>query len=201
MSEHFDKWISFLKPENLKGNLISCALYIATFESFKDYVTEEVKFFFHTGFGPEGDRFSENYKKKVLAKNKSPVTASLLFLKDLEAINEEDIELFNKLRVYRNTLAHKMIDFVYEGVFDIYWDNLYGLMNLRIKIEKWWILNIDIPTGGNFKATDNTTEDDIQTGSQIFNKLLLDILMGDDETAKYYHDEFKKKKNEMGDNL
>jgi hypothetical protein len=49
MANEFDKWIEFLKPENLKGNLISCSLYIATYKSFKDYVIEEVNFFLIRG--------------------------------------------------------------------------------------------------------------------------------------------------------
>ena len=78
MADYLDKRIEFLHPENLKGDLISCALYIATFESFKDYVIEEIKFFFYSRFNETGDHLS-------------------------------------------------------------------SLMALRIKIEKWWTLNMEIP--------------------------------------------------------
>lgn len=192
MSDHFEKWRAFLKPENLKGNLISCALYIAVFESFKDYLVDNLKGFFINGFNQQGDIVDAQYKAAVLAKNSSPIIASLMFLQEMQAVNEKDIELFHTLRKYRNMLAHKMIDFVYEAAFDKYWDNLYALMEMRIKIEKWWVWNVDIPVTGAYKATDNVKEDDIVTGSQLFNKILLDILMGNEADATYYHDGFAK---------
>jgi hypothetical protein len=194
MANEFDKWIEFLKPENLKGNLISCSLYIATYESFKDYVIDEVKFFFNTGFTGDEFIFSPRYKTSVLDKNKSVLAASLLWLKEQEAISEADIDSFEDLRKYRNKLAHKMIDLLFEGSFDDFPQNLAALINLRVKIEKWWVLNIEIPTNPDFHATDDVSENDIQTSSEILYKIILDILSGDEEASNYYYKEFLKHK-------
>ena len=194
MKDNFDKWIDFLKPENLKGNLISCSLYISTYESFKDYVIEEMKFFFNRGFSDGEFIFSEDYKTKVLNHHKSPLIASLLWLKENEAIDENDIILFEDLRKYRNKLAHEMMDFLFEGISESLPEKLNALLNLRIKIEKWWIINIEIPTNTDFDSSKDIKEEDIQTSSQLLNKIILDILSGDEETSNYYYNEFLKHK-------
>ena len=100
--DNIDKWLKFLDPENLKGNLMFSSLYIASFEAFKDYVVDEVKFFFNTGFSEGEFTFSEEYITKVKALDKSILKATLIWLKDLEAINEKDIETYDELRQYRN---------------------------------------------------------------------------------------------------
>lgn len=98
--ENIEKWIKFLDPENLKGNLMFTSLYIAAFESFKDYVVDEVKFFFHNGFKDGQDIFDPKYETHVKAKDKSVVKASLLWLLEMEAIDENDIVLFDDLGQY-----------------------------------------------------------------------------------------------------
>ena len=85
------KWFNFLDPNNLKDKLIFSSLYIATFESFKDYIVEEVKFFFNTGFSSNEFTFSDNYKTAVLLKDKSVLKATIFWLKDCGAIEEKDI--------------------------------------------------------------------------------------------------------------
>ena len=62
---NINKWLKFLDPENLKGNLMFSSLYIASFEAFKDYVVDEVKFFFNTGFFFFFFTFSEEYITKL----------------------------------------------------------------------------------------------------------------------------------------
>lgn len=69
--ENTDKWLKFLDSDNLKDKLIFPALYIATFESFKDYIVDEVKFFFNSSFRNGEFTFSERYKTEVLSKDKS----------------------------------------------------------------------------------------------------------------------------------
>lgn len=195
MKNNLDKWIEFLKPENLKGNLISCSLYIATFESFKDYIIEEVKFFFNTGFREDEFKFSSDYKTKVLNKNKSVLTATFLWLKDQGAIENSTIEEFELLRKYRNKLAHEMMELLFEGNLAELPENFSKLLEIRIKIEKWWTLNIEIPTNPSFDSSTKIKEEDIQTSSQIINKIIMDILTGDETTSNYYYKEFLRQKD------
>lgn len=193
-SENIDKWIKFLDPESLKGNLMFASLYIATFESFKDYIIDEVKFFFHSGFKGDQDIFDPKYETHVKAKDKSVVKASLLWLLEMEAINENDILLFDDLREYRNKLSHELMTLLFEGIPEIIPAKFAELIQLRIKVEKWWLLNVELPTNPpDSDFGDGINEDNIITQSQIFNKLIFDILTGDEKTSTYYRDEFLKR--------
>ena len=191
-SNNDEKWMRFLDPENLKDGLIFSSLYIATYESFKGYVMEEVKFFFNNGFDNGKYIFSDSYDSDVLSKDKSAVKATLLWLKEHGAIEDRDIEIFDELRKYRNKLAHELMGLLFEGLPEELPDKFIELIKLRVKIEKWWILNIEIPTNPNFDADIDISDKDITTSSQIFNQLILDMLSGDENKAFFYQKEMKK---------
>lgn len=193
-NENIEKWIKFLHPGNLKDNLMFSSLYIATFESFKDYVIDEVKFFFHVGFSDENDNFDPKYIESVKSKDKKYIdNASLLWLIEIEAISQEDFELYKELRQYRNKLSHELMTLLFEGLPEELPEKFNKLIQLRTKIEKWWILNIEIPTSCDFDSEEEITETDIFTSSQIFNQIIFDMLSGDEKKATYYREEFIKK--------
>lgn len=191
--ENIDKWLKFLDPENLKENLMFSSLFIASFEAFKDYVVEEVKFFFNNGFSDGEFTFSEDYTTKVKALDKSLLKATLLWLKDLDAIDDNDIQTYNELRQYRNKLSHELMTLLFEGLPKELPEKFAQLITLRVKIEKWWIMNIEIPTNPDFDATTEVKEEDIMTSSQMFNQLIFDMLSGDEKRASYYQNEFKQR--------
>ncbi|MGB4654195.1 MAG: hypothetical protein ACOXZ9_07785 [Bacteroidales bacterium] len=191
--ENTDKWLNFLDPDNMKDKLIFSSLYIATFESFKDYVVDEVKFLFNTGFSDGEYTFSGRYKTEVLSKDKSIINATLLYLKDLGTIDENDVEIFNELRKYRNKLSHELMDLLFEGLPEELPEKFIQLIKLRVKIEKWWILNVEVPTGFDLYSNNNISEKDIYTSSQMFNQIILNMLSGDEKKANFYVNELKKK--------
>jgi hypothetical protein len=188
-----DKWLKFLNPENLKDNLMFSSLYVAFFEAFKDYVIEEVKFFYISGFKNHKYIISKEYETEVKSKDKSIVKATLIWLKEHNAIEENDITIFEELLQYRNKLSHELLELLFEGLPEQLPVKLIQLVDLRIKIERWWILNIEIPTNPDFDASMEIKEEDITTHSQMFSKLLFDMLSGDEKTANYYQNEFKNK--------
>jgi hypothetical protein len=187
------KWEDFLDPENLKDNLLFSSLFIAYFESFKEYVVDEVKFFFNTGFTNGEYTFSDDYKNKVLIKDKSPVKATLLWLIEMEAAEDNDVLLYDQFRQLRNELSHNLMSLLFEGLPKDLPEKLMQLINLRVKIEKWWILNVEIPTGMEFESDKIPGEEDITTGSQIISRLIFDMLSGDEKKANYYKQEFEKR--------
>ncbi len=192
MKDNLDKWIDFLNPENLKGQLISSALFIALYESFTDYIIEEVKFFFCSGFNEKEYTFDEKYEKTVLSKDKSVIKATLLWLKELTAINDSDIEIFNELRIFRNKLTHELMNLVFNELPNDFPHRLSNLIALRIKIEKWWTLNIEIPTNPDTENYENIDEKDIITSSEMIYRIILDMLSSDEKTANYYRNEILK---------
>jgi len=193
--ENIDKWIKFLDPENLKGNLMFSSLYIATFESFKDYVIDEVKFFFHNGFKDGQDIFDPKYETHVKSKDKNITKASLFWFLEMDAIAENDIDLYDDLRQYRNKLSHELMNLLFEGLPEELPLKFSQLLQLRIKIEKWWMLNIEIPTNPDFDNMDEINEDSIMTSTQMLSHLIFDMLSGDEKKANYYREVFIKKFN------
>ncbi|MCZ4695529.1 hypothetical protein [Ancylomarina euxinus] len=189
--DNFDKWINFLDPQNFKKNLTSISIYIAFFETFKDYVVDEVKSFYNTGFAQNEDKFCLGYKKNVLVKDKNVLNASLIWLQEMNAICEQDIAKFHQLRKFRNKLTHEMMGLLFEGVDELP-QQFKDLITLKIKIEKWWIMNVEIPSNPKFDGRDDIKEDDIGTSSEMLNRLITDILSDDEKTANYYKDEFIK---------
>lgn len=196
MNENFEKWIAFLKPENLKDNLICCSVYIAFFETTKDYIVNQVRDFYSIGWSSEnGDVISEDYKTQVLAKDKdkNPLKASLIWFKENNAITEEDILVYDELRKYRNVIAHEMLEKLFDGLNKDYSEKLNQLIELRIKLERWWIFNIELETGM-IENPENIKEEDVISNSQMIFKLILDIVSGDEEKSNYYYKEFLKYK-------
>lgn len=192
LEENVEKWLKFLDPENLKANLIAASLYISSFESLKSYLVEKVKSIYVRGFDGETEIISPNYRTNVLTRDKSVVRASLLWLEENGIISPDEVELYNALRKYRNDLAHNLSDLLFEGLPQELPGKFSELIDLRIKIELWWVRNIDIPTELDLEDRD-IKDDEILTSSQIFYRLVFDILSDDPDTANYYRSEFIKK--------
>ena len=87
-------WEAFLNPELLRPSLITASIYIATFEILKSAIVDRVKDFYTNGFDQNGWRISPQYQSKVLSKNRSPVYASLAWLKDANAIDDANLAAF-----------------------------------------------------------------------------------------------------------
>ena len=123
-------WERFLNPETLKNNLILGSIYITSFEILKDSIITKLKDFFIDGIDENGFIYSDRYKTKVLTLHKNPLQASLIWLQDMEAIDNNDIIKFEKIKTFRNKLAHEMLDFI----ANIPEDDLLELFNDMISL-------------------------------------------------------------------
>lgn len=188
------KWERFLNPEILRTNLIVCSLFITAFEMLKDSIIERVKEFFINGFDKNGWIISEKYKTEVLALSKSPLHASLEWLKKLDVIDDKDIEIFNEIKNCRNELAHEIANFISKGIKNDPLPLFGHMTDLLYKIEKWWIVNVEIPTNPDFDGT-GIDEEGIMPGKIMTLRILADIALGSEEESKFYYNEIIKLKN------
>lgn len=195
MDENTKKWLEFLNPESLKSNLTLSSLYIASFESLKDYIVENVKSFYNTGFDGEKLIYSEDYELNVKKRDKNITLASIDWLKENGAIDEQDITIYNNLGQYRNRLAHELMNLMFDGLTENLPEKFAELIAFKIKIEKWWILNIDIPTNPDFDAKADIKESDIVSSTQIFTQIIFDMLLGNEEEANFYRNSIIEKLN------
>jgi len=192
-------WEEFLNPEVTKPRIIAASIYIAAFEPLRDSIVEHLRMFFWTGFDETGDKIDPKYKTDVFARNKSAVYASLDWLKESGATDDDDIATFERVKRCRNTLAHELLSVLSsKGMPADYEQCFADMVGLLRKIEVWWIVNVKIPTNPDFDGSEEIDEDGIMPGPIMTMRLLMDIALGDEKEARFYYDEFRKRADEGG---
>jgi hypothetical protein len=192
----FSKWERFLDPESLRTNLILASIYITAFEILKNSIIENLRDFYITGFDENGWIIMPAYKEEVLLKDKNLTFASLKWLKESQAIDEDDIEKFSKVKECRNLVAHEIPKMLINGLPIDISERFSDMTTLLDKIEKWWIVNVEIPTNHYLdNDADKIDEEGILPGPIAGLKMMIDIALGSDETANYYINEINKKRN------
>lgn len=195
MNENTKKMLELLNPETFKSNLIFSSIFIAYFENSTDYIIDQPRTFFYNGYDSEkGDIIDPDYKNKVLNLDKKPINASLLWFKENGAIDDNDIEIFDGLRRYRNKLSHELPKILLEEGLEasVYSENLAKLFSLRIKLEKWWFFYFEIEFT-DIENAETLEEKDVTTGGEIIYQLFMDLLSDDKEKANYYVNELKRR--------
>ena len=184
-------WEDFLNPSVMRNRLTLAAIYIACFEALKDSLVSGIREFFCTGFDESGETIDPQYELSVLSRNRSTVYASLDWLVEMEALEEADIEAYEKVKKCRNVLAHELFSSLATEGLPIYFEAAFSeLVRLLRKVEVWWIVNVEIPTNPEYNGRE-IDEDGITPGRLIAIRLLLDVALGDKEQSGYYYDMFR----------
>lgn len=191
-------WEDFLNPDVLKPRLIAASLFIAAFESLKESIVRRIWDFFRQGFDESGDMIDPTYRTEVLARSRSPVYASLAWLKDMGAIDDTDIVAFERVKAYRNHVVHRLLELVgNEGMPPVFADRFQEMAALLRKIEIWWIREVDIPPNPDFDGRE-IDETGIIPGPVIGLQLLCDIALGSEERSRFYHEEMRRQLGQRG---
>jgi len=186
-----DSWERFLKPENLKSNMIVLSLFVTSYEILKDSITERIRSFFTDGFDEKGRIIDNKYYTEVMSLNKSPLYSSLEWLKGMEAIDENDIKQFKIIKDCRNKLVHEIVDYITKESSVNPVPLFSKMINLLDKIEKWWILNVEIDLNPDLYGKE-INEKGIVPGPIIMLRVLADIALGDEKESNRYYDNFKE---------
>ena len=191
-SMNFKKqWEDFLTPEITQERLITASLYITAFEMLKESIIGRIRDFYCIGFSPNELEYSSKYKDEVLSLNTSPLYASLKWLIGSEAIHEEDLSTFEKLKNLRNTLAHELPEVVFTGKNLSVTEHMKILMDLLRKIEVWWVLNVEIPTNPDFDGSEVDPEL-ISPGPILMMHMMFEVIAGKSELLEVYRNAGKK---------
>lgn len=185
-------WEEFLNPEVTRPRLIAASIYIAGFEVLKEAIVDHIRDFFWMGFDESGYKIDPKYQSDVLARNRSPVYASLAWLMEVNAIDEADVRVFDRVKACRNTLAHKLFSMLgSEGLPLDFEQRFTEMVTLLHKIEVWWVTNFEIPINPDYDGI-NIDEEEIVPGRIAGLQLLREIALGDEERSRFYYDEFRK---------
>jgi hypothetical protein len=186
-----ETWERFLDPEVLRPSLMLASIYIATYEILKESIINRPKELFVTGFDEAGFLIDKKYQEEVLSRNKNLVYASLDWLREAGAIANSDIEIFNKVKRRRNDIAHEISRMLSEGLPKDFADCFNNMVSLLDKIERWWVINYEIPLSSEFDGKE-VIEEEIIPGRIAGLRMMIDVALGADEESKFYINEFRK---------
>lgn len=191
MNDSASEWEEFLDPELLRGKLISASIYLAAFELLTDSIIGRIGTFFTEGFDVNGPIISSEYKAEVLSRNRSRLHASLSWLREQDAIDDNDLKAFEVIKKCRNTVAHELPQIIGGNAQADYLAQFPIMIALLKKIEVWWIINFEVPINPDLDDAD-IDEAGIMPGPVITLQVMLDIALGSPEEASRYFNEFKK---------
>jgi len=185
MSDTSEQWERFLNPDVVRPSLFLATMFITTFEILKDSIVDGIRDFYTNGFDENGPRVGPDYQSKVLSKNKSPLYASLKWLRESGAIDDEDLAAFEKLKETRNLLAHQLFAVVTGQVGSAHQAQFDSLVALLRKIGVWWVVNVEIPTNPDFDGQE-IDEEGIVPGSVLSLQLLIEVASGNTELLEIW---------------
>ena len=180
-----DKWERFLDPDVVRPSLFSATMFITTFEILKDSIVDDIRGFYTNGFDEHGLTVSSDYQAEVLSKNKSPLYASLQWLRENDAIDDEDLLTFEKLKSTRNLLAHQLFVVVTGQVDSGHETQFDDLVKLLRKIGVWWVVNVEIPTNPDYDGKE-IDEEGIVPGAVLTLQMLIQVASGNTELLEHW---------------
>lgn len=178
-SQAFRDWEKFLNPEVLKSNLIAASIFLAAYEILRASIIDRLRGFYITGFDENGLITNESYQNEVLSLDRSPLRASLLWLRERSVIGTAEIELINDIREHRNKLAHDLPKLIASSNEEINIRLIGSIYDLVTQVDCWWIREIEMPTNPDFdgREVDNS---DIQSGNMLFLQIMIRTITGED---------------------
>lgn len=182
-------WAKFLNPETLRDNLVAASIFLAAYEMLQASVIDRILSFFSKEFRDDKWITSEDYQTQCLALAKSPFQASLLWLKQMSVIDDDDIAQADSIRKHRNELAHDLPKFLSTADSEVNVELLGGICDLVAKIDRWWIREVDMATDPDFNGH-YIVDQDITSGNMLFIQMMLRIAIGED--SEVYWEEFRK---------
>ena len=182
-------WERVLHPEILKTNIITASIFSMAFEMLKSSIIDKIEAFYTNGLYENRMVVSPEYKEEVLSLNRSPLYASLIWLQDMHAIDDKDLEIFEHIKRCRNTLAHEMLTFASSGVDFNVAEAFEEMISLLRKIEIWWFENVEMAIDPEAYPENLDLEQVIP--SPVWSlQMLIDVALGPEEEARKYYDHF-----------
>jgi hypothetical protein len=185
-------WEQFLTPEILRNNLIIAGVYLVAFELLNDSIVDRIRSFYICGYDQDGIKIDPKYNDEVQSRSRSAVYASLNWLKESDVINDNDVNIYEKIKRKRNEIAHEIHRISYKGIKEDVALLFNQIVDLLSKIEKWWIIYVDIATDPDLYDKD-IDADGVIPGPVMGLRILIDVALGSDDESKRYIDYLNKR--------
>lgn len=190
-----EAWAAFLNPDVVRTKLVSAGLYLVAHEMLIDTIKGHPLSFFAERWTRDGPEQSAKYKSVILdgdPKGKGDaLRGSIAWLRSMDVISEGDENALRVITDARNRLAHEMSSLV-GGQSDPDFVTHFGtLVALTAKIEKWWIINVEMGTDPEVDW-DLVDEDGILPGPTWTMQILAKVALGDGDDAWSLHRQFSE---------
>ncbi|MFT4176458.1 MAG: hypothetical protein QM627_07350 [Luteolibacter sp.] len=188
-----DEWASILNPDVIRTRFLRAGLFLDAHEMLVAVIKDRLHDFFSDTWTPgSGWNTSAAYRENVLLldpKGKNdPFRSSVAWLIGMKAIDGDDERAIREFTEKRNTIAHELRGLV-GGSHQLDFDDVFQkILEMVAKIEKWWIVNIEIATDPEFYDKE-IKADSVVPGSLLLLQILKDVALGeDDETWAIYRE-------------
>lgn len=167
-----------LEPENIVITLAFSAIYQIIHENIKYYVIDVVKEFF--GYASELDEYlwpgaEDKYTREVLNLfPKSRFTASLLWLKSMSAITDEQIRTLDAVYAHRHDLTHELPKYLIYPEFEINMDLFKAAFSVLKDLARFF-LEIEVEYG-TFDDVEDFDIDQVIASNLLIPQLCLDAV-------------------------
>ena len=128
-----------IHPETIRSNLIRAGLVLAAWELIENEVEKKVRDFYIAGFDEKKQWiYSPDYETKVLDRHKYAFEASLLWLVDRDALDEDQADKIRAFREYRNKVGHEMPTILVEVGHDIDVVRIREMRDVIAALGQFW---------------------------------------------------------------
>lgn len=189
-----NQWADFLNPDVVRTRFLRTGLFLVAHEMLLSVIKDRTHDFYSNSWtAGDGWKTNSEYREKVLSldpKGKNdPFRASVVWLRRIQAINEDDETTIREVTEERNRLAHELRN-VLGGTLNHDFEILFPkLVSLIAKIDRWWIVNVEIATDPDLAGTE-LNEDEVTPGSLMLLQVLNKVALGKDEEAWALYHEF-----------
>lgn len=179
-------WSDFLNPDVVKRRFLRAGMFLLAHEMLLRAIKEPLHdFFADTWTDKSGWKMSAAYRAKVLSldpKGKNdPLRSSIAWLLENDVLTASDEQTIKRLTDERNRFAHELGD-VLSGSQDTNFNKIFPeIVGLVEKIERWWIINVEIATDPDFDQ--DIDEESVVPGSVTLLMVLEKVALGKDEEA------------------
>jgi hypothetical protein len=170
---------------DIRNQLIYAGLLIMIFEQFKKYVLETIDSFFsneieireEAAIYKRGEKFKhiiKNHGKGEKGQHTNDAFRAALkwLLTEFNVISKKEFDEIEKLYLIRNNIGHELFRIILDDRKDlININDIYTVLNIYLKIYRWWLKEIEASTNPSFAEYDH---DLIDFGSaELIETLLL----------------------------
>lgn len=190
----------FADPSHVNTRLHQVSLFLVAWETLRSAAIERVKGFFTDSWSLDEDGQmigdpSPEYNERVISKNpKDEFHATCLWLKELNAFDDTDLEIIALARKHRNQITHGIVDFITKSEQVISRDALHGIYGVVKKLDIWWLTEIDMATQEGFSDEDYQAarEGKAVGGYSMLLELILPIFDGNFDNLLDLQNAYKK---------